>query len=61
MSVKGSWQRPDKDKSKFNEEYDRIFNKSKETEDTPIRGHSFDYVIIDEWANQEDLGDCDGD
>ena len=40
-----------------NEEYDRIFNKKKDTEDKPIRGLSFDYVIVDEWAEQEDLGD----
>jgi|14BtaG_2_1085337.scaffolds.fasta_scaffold01293_7 hypothetical protein len=28
MSVKGSWQRPDTDRSKFESEYDRIFNKN---------------------------------
>tara|TARA_R110002153_G_scaffold15876_3_gene56475 strand:- start:353 stop:508 length:156 start_codon:yes stop_codon:yes gene_type:complete len=28
MSTKGSWQRPDGDRKKFDEEYDRIFGKS---------------------------------
>jgi hypothetical protein len=47
MSVKGSWQRPDVDKNKFNEEYDRIFNKPKEGENKPTN----------EYSEQEDLGD----
>ena len=35
MSTKGSWQRPDVDKNKFNEEYDRIFKKKKGIKDKP--------------------------
>jgi hypothetical protein len=31
MSVKGSWQRPDGDRKKFDEEYDRIFGKIVDT------------------------------
>lgn len=32
MSVKRSWQRPDGDRKKFEEEYDRIFGKREEKE-----------------------------
>ena len=69
MSVKGSWQRPDKDKSKFNEEYDRIFKKnnsiadelSKALDDMYKGGEPPEmyYEVVDN--EQEDLGDCDGD
>jgi hypothetical protein len=57
MSVKGSWQRPEGDRKKFDEEYDRIFNKPKEGDYKPIRGLSFDYIIIDECDTIKDLGD----
>jgi|TARA_R110002051_G_scaffold67743_1_gene122280 hypothetical protein len=45
MSTKGHWQRPTKDKSKFNEQYDRIFSKPKDDKPT------------NEYNEQEDLGD----
>ena len=58
MSVKGSWQRADVDKSKFNEEYDRIFGKGHidklrmQAPLDPLKGLENDYVF-----DQEDLGD----
>jgi hypothetical protein len=70
MSTKGSWQRPDGDRKKFDEEYDRIFNKknddiaeelSQALHDMYKGGETPEMYYEVATNEQEDLGDCDGD
>jgi hypothetical protein len=69
MSIKGSWQRPDGDRKKFDEEYDRIFNKKNDdiAEELSLslhdmyKGGETPEMYYELTTNeQEDLGDCDG-
>jgi hypothetical protein len=59
MSIKGSWQRPEGDRKKFDEEYDRIFSKNKDTEGHSIAEalqdavtHGVGYIGVD-WGKED--------